>query len=37
MKLTYREKISYVIFTEDYSNAGVTKEELFETAKSIYG
>lgn len=37
MKLTYREKISYVIFTEDYSNTGVTREELIETAKGIYG
>lgn len=37
MRLNFRERITYVIYTEPYSNMGITRNELLETANGIHG
>lgn len=37
MRLDFSERTSYIIYTEPYSNAGITREELLEIARNIYG
>lgn len=37
MKLEYRERITYVIYNEDYSNAGLTRDEMINAAQDILG
>lgn len=37
MKLTFRPRITYVIYTEEYSNKGVTREQMIELANNCRG
>lgn len=37
MRLTFRERITYIIYTEPYSNAGITIDKFLEIARSIIG
>jgi len=36
MRLDFRERVTYVIYTEPYSYMGITREELLETARSLH-
>lgn len=37
MELDFAKKTTYIIYTEPYSNAGITREELLKIARDIYG
>lgn len=37
MKLTFRPRITYVIYTEEYSNVGVTRQQMIESANECRG
>ena len=37
MRLTYRPRITYVIYTEEYSNARITRQQMIESANECRG
>lgn len=37
MQLSFAKRTTYIIYTEEYSNAGITGNELLETARNING
>lgn len=37
MKLDFRTRVTYVIYTESYSNMGITRDEFLAIARDIRG